>query len=77
MRTTIELPDQTFRNLKVMAAREGATLKQIVKRAIEAELRRAGSRNGVELAEFPVVRSRRPGSLKITNEQIDEILAGR
>lgn len=77
MRTTVELPDVAFRGLKVLAAREGVTLKQILLRAVDAELRRAGQGLSEERREFPVVRSKRPGSLRITNAEIDDLLAGR
>ena len=38
MRTTIDIPDETYRALKIMAAREGQTVRQIVQRGIQREL---------------------------------------
>ena len=40
MRTTIDLPDPTFRQAKVFAAAHGVTLKQFFTEALEEKLRR-------------------------------------
>ncbi len=40
MKTTIDIPDQVLRRAKIVAAREGVTLRAIVSRALEAELKR-------------------------------------
>lgn len=42
MRTTIDLPDELFRELKVRAARSGLTLRELVRRYIELGLRQPG-----------------------------------
>jgi len=72
MRTTVDIPDDTYRELKIKAAREGMPVRQIVLRGIHRELA------GPEAAKpfrVPVIRSARPGTLHLTNEQIDDILA--
>ena len=43
MKTTIELPDATFRRTKTVAAARGVTLKQFVTEALEEQLRRYGN----------------------------------
>ena len=40
MKTTIDLPDATFRQAKAMAAARGMTLKQFFTEAIKEQLRR-------------------------------------
>lgn len=40
MKTTIELPDATFRQAKVLASSRGMTLKQLFTEALEDRLRR-------------------------------------
>ena len=40
MKTTIELPDNTFRKAKVLAASRGMTLKRFFTDALEEKLRR-------------------------------------
>ncbi|UWZ86569.1 hypothetical protein [Occallatibacter riparius] len=74
MRTTIDIPDETYRELKVKAAREGKTFREIALRAIKRELEIVGG-EPAEKFEIPVIRSRNPGTLDLTNEQIDELTA--
>lgn len=40
MKTTLELSDATFRRAKVVAAREGITLKELFNQALDEKLRR-------------------------------------
>ncbi|MCC6881346.1 MAG: hypothetical protein WBE58_12890 [Verrucomicrobiales bacterium] len=42
MKTTIELPDETFQKTKVLAAEQRTTLKEIVPRALERCLEVSG-----------------------------------
>jgi hypothetical protein len=74
MRTTIDIPDETYRELKIKAAREGTPLRQIVLRGIDREL---GSKEErvVRKLKLPLIRSAQPGTLNLTNEQIDELTA--
>ena len=43
MKTTIELPDSTFRQAKALAAGRGMTLKRFFTEALEEQLRRCAS----------------------------------
>ena len=38
MRTTMDIPDETYRELKIKAAQEGTPVRQIVLRGIQREL---------------------------------------
>ncbi len=40
MKTTVELPDATFRQAKILAASQGMTLKKFFTEAVEERLRR-------------------------------------
>ena len=42
MKTTLDIPDPLFREAKMVAAREGITLRAVVTRALQAELQRGG-----------------------------------
>jgi hypothetical protein len=76
MRTTIDIPDELYREIRIEAARRGTTVRQIVLNGIERELRpTAGSENPRKKFEIPVIPSSRPGTLRLTNEQIDDILS--
>ena len=74
MRTTIDIPDETYRGLKIKAAQEGTPVRQIVLRGIQRELEGAGEKP-VRKLQLPLIRSSRPGTLHLTNEQIDELTA--
>jgi predicted DNA-binding ribbon-helix-helix protein len=53
MRTTIDLPDLLFRELKAMAASRGTLLKAIVRNAVEEETAESGAQTGAG-RNFPV-----------------------
>ena len=72
MRTTIDIPDETYRELKVKAAREGKTFRELALRGLQRELHEPAAKP-IKKFEIPVIRSARPGTLDLTNEQIDEI----
>ncbi len=74
MRTTIDLPDPVFRRLKAAAALEGASLKEVILRAVQKELE--GKRPKKHRVRFPLIHSKQPGTLSLTNAEIDEILFG-
>jgi hypothetical protein len=74
MRTTIDLPDPLFRELKAFAARRGASLKSVIQHAVEEEVRKTERRAGRRL-KFPLLPSREPGSLHLTNAEIEELSA--
>jgi len=74
MRTTVDIPDAMYRRLKTRAAREGSSAKALILRGVEQLLgmRRRTSRRRVAL---PIVRSSRPGALKIDNARIYEVIS--
>ena len=74
MRTTIDLPDSLFRELKAVAARRGKSLKAVIQTAIEEEIRRTERRAGRRV-KFPMLSSREPGSLDLTNAEIEDLSA--
>jgi hypothetical protein len=71
MRTTIDLPDPLFRELKAVAARRGASLKTVVRLAIEREIRKDEAKSGRRV-KFPLLDSREPGTLNLTNAEIED-----
>jgi len=73
VRTTVDIPDPIYRQLKSKAALRGCSVKELILRGVEAELHgdSARARNRVRL---PVIPSKRPGWLKLTNQQVNEIL---
>jgi len=75
MRTTLDLPDATFRQLKSLAARRGTTLKQVLRSAVEKEIVAATAKPVRRRITVPVLKSKQPGSLNLTNAEIDDFLA--
>jgi hypothetical protein len=74
MRTTIDIPDEIYRKLKIKAAVDGQTVREIALRGIERELEE-GEKRHVQRLNLPLIRSSQPGTLELTNEQIDELTA--
>ena len=64
MRVMIDLPDPLFRKVLDLCAREATTSSQFIGRAVEHELSRLESRR----VAFPLIRSKRPGSVRVTPE---------
>ena len=71
MRTTIDIPDELLKDAKRKALEEDTTLRQLV---IEGLKLRSRFRKSRQKIEFPIIRSKNPGTLTLTNEQIYDIL---
>ena len=80
MRTTIDIPDETYRTARILAAERGDTLRQVVLEGLEMVVRASKPGNGTapEKQEtrprFPVIRSKHPGSLKLGKEGVYEYI---
>ena len=72
MRTTVDIPDPLYRELKGKAASEGRSVKELILRSVEQELR--GGQGKSKRVSLPIVPSKRPGSLKLDNAKIFEII---
>ncbi len=75
MRTTLDLPDSTFRQLKSLAAQRGVSLKQILRIAVERELAQATEPPRKRRLRVPILDSQEPGTLNLTNADIEDLLA--
>lgn len=73
MRTTVDIPDHLYRQLKTNAAAERTSVREIVLRAVEKQLR---TERAIEhrVVKLPIVKSKRPGHLRIDNEEIFKII---
>lgn len=71
MRTTVDIPDAVYRRLKTSAAEQGCSVKELILRGVESQLEPGQRRRRIPL---PIVRSKPPGTLHLTNEQIYEII---
>lgn len=73
MRTTIDIPDETYRRLKVKAAIEGRTVREVALSGIQKEIETASAKQSRKLAE-PILKSYAPGTIRIDNAQIIDLI---
>lgn len=76
MRTTIEIPDGTFREMKALTAQSGVSMKEFVLRAVQERVSRARmARRKRHVAKFPLIRSKNPVVIApLTNAEIEDLL---
>ena len=72
MRTTVDIPDPVYRQLKGKAASEGRSVKELVLRAVQLELHAAPKK--VPRRKAPVIKSKHPRTLHLDNDKIFEII---
>ena len=73
MRTTVDIPDPLYRALKKKAAHEGSSVRELVLRGVQLELRKKREARGVRRP--PVIDSEEPGTLDLDNAKIYEIIS--
>jgi hypothetical protein len=73
MRTTVDIPDSLYRDLKSKAAGEGRSVKELILRGVEIELQLTPKRRR-RLVSLPLVRSKQPGTVALDNAKIFEII---
>ena len=74
MRTTVDIPDPIYRRLKSAAALRGCSVKELVLRGVKAELEVTEAWPKRKAIRLPIINSKRPGWLQLTNRKINEIL---
>jgi hypothetical protein len=74
MRTTIDLPNDLFRQVKSKAALRGETLKEFVQSAIEKEISAEAPPSSFRV-KLPLIKSKKPKTLSLTNAEIENLLA--
>ena len=74
MRTTIDIPDGMYRRLKAKAARDGRSVKAMILQATEQVLDSDGGAAGTPV-QLPLVRSKRPGTLRLDNARIYDVIS--
>jgi hypothetical protein len=75
MRTTLDIPDPIYREIRVRAASEGKTMREIILDGVAMRLQtekilpKQGGR-----FRFPIVKSKNPGSLRLGEEGVYEYI---
>jgi hypothetical protein len=73
MRTTIDIPDPIYRQLKAKAASEGRSVRELILRGAAGTLQGAPPKPRRRI-RLPIVSSKRPGTLELDNAKIYEII---
>lgn len=71
MKTTVEIPDELFRQAKSRAALEGRALKDLIIEGLEYAVARPAAARPLRKARFPIIKSARKGR-KITDEMVSK-----
>jgi hypothetical protein len=75
MRTSLDIPDPIYREIRVRAASEGATLREFILDGVAMKLQRGNATpRQSDRRRFPVIRSEKPGSLKLGEEGVYEYI---
>jgi hypothetical protein len=74
MRTTIDIPDAMYRRLRTRAAAEGRSAKALVLQGVEHVLGSKPPAPGRRIT-LPLVRSKRPGTIRIDNARIYDVIS--
>jgi plasmid stability protein len=74
MRTTVDIPDPIYRRLKTRAANEGRSTKALILRGVEQVLK-TRRRTSTRSVDLPIVRSKHPGTVRLDNAQIYELIS--
>jgi hypothetical protein len=72
MRTTVDIPDGLYRQLKSRAAREGSSTRTLILKGVK-EILKADRRKAGASVSLPIVRSRRPGAVALDNDTIYDL----
>ena len=79
MRTTIDIPDQLYKQVKAKAALQGRTVKEIVLRGVEKEMQEAPLqplKRKTKRVQLPLIHGKGTKKIDLTNVDMDEILFG-
>jgi hypothetical protein len=74
MRTTIDIPDGMYRQIKARAAREGRSAKSLILQAVAQALSTKKTTGGQRVT-LPLIPSRRPGSMRLDNARIYDVIS--
>lgn len=75
MRTTVELPPELMRAAKARAAEQGESFKDWFARAVAAALGRGRARAAGRRVALPLIVSKRPGKVHLTNADLADLEA--
>lgn len=71
MKTTLDIPDDLFREVKARAALKGIKLKDLVAEGLRLVLAAEAAGNAPRRVQFPIIKAG-PGAPAITKQMVDE-----
>ncbi len=71
MRTTVDIPDTIYRELKSQAATEGRSVKELILLRV---VQQAPGTGKPKKLKFPSIKAKNPGSLKLGAEGVYEYI---
>ena len=75
MRATVELPESVYRRMEEAARMRGLSVDELISDVLERELgAEISSPATPKYVEFPVIRSKNPGTLDLTDFNFDDLL---
>jgi hypothetical protein len=74
VRTTIDIPDDTYKTIKRLAVEENTTVRQIMLDALQMAIQKRLAQPPPRRMKLPIIRSSRPGTLDIDNEKIYDLI---
>lgn len=75
MRATVELPESVYRRTEQAARARGLTVDELISGVLERELGQDPSSSQPQIRiEFPVIRSKQPGTLDLNGFNFDDLL---
>ena len=74
VRTTVDIPDAVYRRLKARAATEGSSAKALILRGV-ARVLKEEPRRFQRPVTCPIVPSKHPGSMRLDNARIYEVIS--
>lgn len=75
MKATIEIDDELYRQIKAAAAIRGRKVKDLVAEGLRAVLRSPHAGPRARRIQLPIVKSKKKGTLRLSNETIAQIEA--
>ena len=74
MRTTIDIPDERYKQLKRLAVERDSTVRQLMLEALDLFEKQPLAAHTKRRIELPLIHSERPATINLTNEEIYDIL---
>lgn len=74
MRTTIDIPDGTYKSVKMLAVEHDSTVKDLVLEGLNLLLSQRRTGPPSERLKLPLIRSTRTDKVDLSNEEIYDLI---